>query len=65
MTAAMFKIRGGKPTYTKPDGSVGTAGKGPLLSDEFAFTLATMHDQTLIAPPPPQRHDDRLLPQQL
>ena len=50
MTAAMFKIRGGKPTYTKPDGSVGTAGKGPLLSDEFAFTLATMHDQTLIAP---------------
>lgn len=44
----MLKVRGGKPTYTKPDGTTGTAGKGALLSEEVAFTLATTQDQTLI-----------------
>ena len=42
----MFKIRGGADTYIKPDGSVGTAGKGPLVSEELAMTLAASQDQT-------------------
>lgn len=44
--ASMFKVRGGKDTYIKRDGTIGTAGKGALVSDECAFTLATVHDQT-------------------
>lgn len=51
MNSATFKIRGGKPTYLKPDGTIGTAGKGPLVGEEFAFTISTTHDQHLIAPP--------------
>lgn len=46
--ATMLKVRCGKDTYTKPDGSTGTAGKGPLASEESAFTLAATQDQTLI-----------------
>ncbi len=51
MNAAMLKIRGGKDTYLKPDGSIGSAGKGPLVSDDFAFTVSTTQDQTLFATP--------------
>lgn len=46
MSSLMFKIRGGADTYIKPDGSVGTAGKGPLVSEELAMTLAASQDQT-------------------
>lgn len=45
--AWMVKVRCGSDTYVKEDGSVGTAGKGPLISEEVAFTLATTQDQTL------------------
>lgn len=46
--ATMLKVRCGKDTYTKPDGSTGTAGKGPLASEESAFTLAATQDQSLV-----------------
>lgn len=42
-----LKSRTGADTYIKPDGSVGTAGKGALVSEECAFTLATRVDQTI------------------
>ncbi len=32
--AVMLKVRGGADTYMKPDGSIGTAGKGALTSEE-------------------------------
>ena len=43
----MLKVRGGVDTYTKRDGSTGTAGKGALLSEGVAFTVAATQDQTL------------------
>lgn len=46
----MLKVRGGSSTYIKPDGSVGTAGKGALWSEDVAFTIAATQDQTLFAP---------------
>lgn len=46
--ATMLKVRCGADTYIKPDGSVGTAGKGPLASEESAFTLAATQDQHLV-----------------
>ena len=45
---AVFKIRGGGETYTKPDGKTGTAGKGLLMSDEAAFTVSVAQDQQLL-----------------
>ena len=47
MPCAMLKIRGGKDTYMKKDGRVGTAGKGPLVGEEQAFTISATQDQTL------------------
>lgn len=43
----MLKVRGGVDTYTKRDGSTGTAGKGALLAEGVAFTVAATQDQTL------------------
>ena len=48
--AVMLKVRGGADTYMKPDGSVGTAGKGALASEEVSFTVAATQDQTLFQP---------------
>ena len=42
-----FKSRTGSDTYIKADGKVGTAGKGALVSEELAFTLATTCDQSI------------------
>ena len=42
-----FKSRTGSDTYIKADGRVGTAGKGALVSEELAFTLATTCDQSI------------------
>lgn len=42
-----LKIRGGSNTYIKRDGSVGTAGKGPLIQWERSGTLGVTQDQTL------------------
>ena len=50
MRPFMLKVRGGSSTYVKPDGKTGTAGKGALWSEDVAFTLSTMQDQTLFAP---------------
>ena len=50
--AIAFKIRGWADTYMKHDGSVGTAGKGLLTSDELAFTVAATQDQQLFQPEP-------------
>ena len=47
--AYMLKMRGGKDTYTKRDGTTGTAGKGALVGDDCAFTLSCTQDQTLFA----------------
>lgn len=44
----MLKVRGGADTYVKRDGSIGTAGKGALVEEEVAFTLAATQDQTLV-----------------
>lgn len=46
----VLKIRGGCDTYVKSDGTKGTAGKGALVGDDCAFTVAATQDQTLIAP---------------
>lgn len=43
-----LKIRGGgRDTYVKPDGTTGTAGKGPLVQWERSGTLGVSQDQTL------------------
>lgn len=46
----MLKVRCGSDTYEKPDGKVGTAGKGALMSEDVTFTIAASQDQTLIEP---------------
>lgn len=46
----MLKTRCGSNTYIKPDGKVGTAGKGALVSEDVSFTLAASQDQTLVQP---------------
>lgn len=48
--AVVLKVRGGADTYTKRDGSIGTAGKGALTSEEVSFTVAATQDQTLFDP---------------
>lgn len=52
--AYTLKIRGGCDTYTKRDGSVGTAGKGPLVQVEKSATLGVTQDQYLFAPVNPR-----------
>lgn len=47
-----LKIRGGSDTYVKPDGSIGTAGKGALIQTEQSATLGVSQDQTLFTPTP-------------
>ena len=47
--AYTLKMRGGKDTYIKRDGTKGTAGKGALVGDDCAFTLSCTQDQTLFA----------------
>ena len=49
-TSYTLKIRGGSDTYLKPDGSIGTAGKGALVQTEQSATLGVSQDQTLFAP---------------
>jgi len=58
--AYAFKVRTGKDTYIKPDGSVGTAGKGILMADDVAFTLATRQDQSIL-----HENDDELIVRRL
>lgn len=48
--AVVLKVRGGASTYMKPDGSIGTAGKGALTSEEVTFTVAATQDQTMFEP---------------
>ncbi len=48
--AYTLKIRGGRDTYLKADGSVGTAGKGPLIQTEMSATLGVSQDQYLFVP---------------
>jgi len=48
MSVYVLKVRGGADTYMKRDGTVGTAGKGALVDEEVAFTVAATQDQTLI-----------------
>lgn len=40
----------GAPTYIKPDGTIGTAGKGPLIQKEMSATLGVTQDQYLFVP---------------
>ena len=47
MKSCTLKIRGGCDTYVKPDGTTGTAGKGPLVQWERSGTLGVSQDQTL------------------
>ena len=46
--AYTLKVRCGSDTYVKPDGKIGTAGKGALVGFESAFTIAATQDQTLV-----------------
>lgn len=48
MNSYVLKVRGGSETYVKRDGTIGTAGKGALVDEELAFTVAATQDQTLI-----------------
>lgn len=47
MSSYVLKIRGGADTYMRQDGTTGTAGKGALIEEEAAFTIAATQDQTL------------------
>lgn len=38
--------------YVKRDGKMGTGGRGSLIGDDVAFTVATTQDQTLIGVEP-------------
>lgn len=53
----VMKVRGGADTYTKRDGSTGTAGKGALIEEEVAFTLAATQDMTLFQEVIPMKAD--------
>lgn len=44
----VLKVRGGRGVYVKRDGKKGTGGRGSLIGDDVAFTVATTQDQTLI-----------------
>lgn len=46
----VVKTRCGSDTYVKPDGKIGTAGKGALIGEELSFTLSASSDQTLVQP---------------
>lgn len=48
----VLKVRGGRGVYVKRDGKMGTGGKGSLIGDDVAFTVATSQDQTLIGVEP-------------
>ena len=48
----VMKIRGGADTYEKWDGKTGTAGKGALIGEEVAYTVAATQDQTLFQDDP-------------
>ena len=43
----VLKVRMGCGEFIKKDGSHGTSGRGPLLGEEVAFTVAATQDQTL------------------
>lgn len=48
MTAYILKVRCGKETYVKSDGTTGTGGKGALVEEDVTFTLNASQDMTLI-----------------
>ena len=50
ITRTPLKSGGGSDTYLKPDGSIGTAGKGALIQTEQSATLGVSQDQTLFTP---------------
>jgi len=60
--AYMLKTRTGADTYIKPDGKVGTAGKGGLVSEDVSFTLSASQDQTLFQPDGSRYVVRRLMP---
>lgn len=50
-----LKLRGGADTYIKPDGKIGTAGKGALIQVEVSATIGVTQDQYLFVP---QKNND-------
>ena len=42
-----MKVRCGAETFTREDGTTGTAGKGALIGENVAFTIGAVQDQTL------------------
>lgn len=58
----MLKVRGGADTYVKQDGTVGTAGKGALVSEDVSFTIAAAQDQTMFVEEGPRYVVRRLMP---
>lgn len=61
--AVAFKVRGGKPTYTKKDGKTGSAGKGYLGREDEAFTVSTVQDQHVCTPTLTSTNDPSRSPQ--
>jgi len=49
-STGIVAARCGTDTYIKQDGSTGTAGKGALMQEDAAFTIAATQDQTLFDP---------------
>lgn len=45
-----YETWGGCDTYTKRDGTIGTAGKGALIQTDLASTLGVTQDQYLFEP---------------
>ena len=45
--AYVLKVRGGRGVYVKRDGKPGTGGRGSLVGEDCAFTIAATQDQTL------------------
>lgn len=59
--AYTLKIRGGADTYIKQDGSIGTAGKGPLVQTDLSATLGVTQDQYLFAPVEGEHSEDYIV----
>lgn len=48
--AYVLKVRCGRGEYVKRDGTRGTSGRGALVGEDVAFTIASTQDQTLFEP---------------
>ena len=57
-----MKVRCGAETFTREDGSIGTAGKGALIGENVAFTIGATQDQTVFVHENGEYHARRFTP---